>query len=299
MIFVNSLPVFRAQCTRGWIQMLHRFLLLSLSMIAVIRPGLLPSSEHGYTGISEKLPTGSRVISEEGLVAAFDFETYTEDGLLNDFGPNENHGKVERTITAEGLFGRARSFSQVADRVDLPERNCFDLNGPLTIAAWVQIKTLDLHQHLIACDDKFVLWVTEKNEFRFGDTRGHGLTTLEGSALSGDWHSIVAVFYGTLGTQLSSETIKLFIDGKEAEGAYDRQWIPTSLFPYDACYIGFESHQNSKAHRKLQFEGIIDEMLLFSRPLTIDEIQVFSTRSTSEGIRFFKGDKSLERIKSP
>jgi hypothetical protein len=262
--------------------MFYRSLIvLSSILIGLISNAELSKSEDSYAGISNELPTGSPTISESGLVAAYDFETYTSDGLLRDFGPFKNHGEVERTNTTAGLFGKARVFSEVTDRVDLPERGCFDIDGPLSIAVWVQITTHDLHQHIIACDDKFVLWVTDKNQFRLADTRGQGFSTREGSVQSGDWHSLVAVLYGTRSDLLSKDTIRIFVDGKSIDGTYEGKWTPTVLYPPDACYIGFESHQDSKGHRRLKFEGIIDEMLIFSRPLTKDEIQAHASRPPS------------------
>jgi hypothetical protein len=257
-------------------------LLLSVILAVLIRPSVTLCADGYYTGISDELPTGSLSISAEGLVAAYDFETFTGNGLLRDFGPYKNHGKVKRNNMTEGLFGNARAFLEVTDRVDLPEHSSFDLDGPLTIATWIQITTLNLHQHIFACDDKFVLWITENNQYRLADTQGQAYTTDEGVVQSGDWHSVVAVFYGTRGNTLSGDIIKIFVDGKPTKGSYDSKWAPTSLYPSDACYIGFESHHGSKGHQKLQFEGVIDEFLVFSRGLTPGEIQAHATRPPSK-----------------
>ena len=59
----------------------------------------------------------------------------------------------------------------------------------------MRVNQLDLHQHLIACDDKFALWITPTNRVRFSDTLGRGMDTaapIEG----GRWVSLVAVFFG-------------------------------------------------------------------------------------------------------
>jgi hypothetical protein len=58
----------------------------------------------------------------------------------------------------------------------------------------------------------------------------------------------------------------------------DPTWSPTVLHPDDACSIGFESHQGNARHQELQFEGVIDEILVFSRALTEREIQAHATR---------------------
>lgn len=231
-----------------------------------------------YVGISVKNPTGSAAISADGLAAAYDFETYTSDGMLRDFGPFGNHGKVKQKKETGGRFGKARVFSDVGDLVDLPEQSSFNLDGPLTVATWIQITTLNLHQHIFACDDKFVLWVTPTNQYRFADTLGDAFTTEEGVVQTESWHSVVAVLYGTRGDSLTKDNIKIFVDGTQMEGSFGPVWAPTVLHPTDACHIGFESHQGQSRHQELQFEGVVDELLVFSRALTDDEIQTHAER---------------------
>ena len=53
-------------------------------------------------------------------------------------------------------------------------------------------------------------------------------------------------------------------------------WNPRELFTSDACYLGFESHQGMESHINMPFVGLIDDVLLFSRPSSGDEVRVFS-----------------------
>ena len=55
-------------------------------------------------------------------------------------------------------------------------------------------------------------------------------------------------------------------------------WNPGDLYPTDACYIGFESHQGMESHRTMPFIGAIDEVLLFSRAWTAQEVRAFAGR---------------------
>ena len=75
----------------------------------------------------------------------------------------------------------------------------------------------------------------------------------------------------------------VYVDAKPTEGfpyAKDEtkglHWKPAQLHTEDACYIAFESHQKLKTHENLPFIGVIDELLIFRRPMTLDEIKVFS-----------------------
>ena len=241
-------------------------------------------SNHGYRGISDRHPTGSGHIFSDSLVVAFDMEAITPDGRLQDFSPYKHHSILMGTANVEGLFGDARQFRTPADRIDIPETPAFDIDGPLSIALWFHIDTPDLHQHIIAADDKFVVWVNQANRIRFTDTRGNGLETQENIA-AGQWYSLAAVFDGTFGTQLSEENIRLYLNGKAVLANLVGQpldepptWKPGQLYPSDAAYIGFESHQGEPTHQELSFEGVIDEVLVFSRALSLKEILTHADR---------------------
>lgn len=230
-----------------------------------------------YTGVSDENQTGSKGISTDGLVASYDFETYTTTGMLKDFGPFENHGKTLRNLDTLGLSSKARKFSTLADIIALPDHSSFSLDGPMTIAVWVKISNLNMHAHIIACSNKFVLWTTKKNQFRFADTMGNGFTTLEGTVETGGWRSVVAVWSGTKGDMLSNDNIKIFIDGVQMDGTFEKNWDPGDIEVSNATVIGSTLH-GAIGHQKLPFVGAIDELQVFSRALSDDEIKIHATK---------------------
>jgi hypothetical protein len=143
---------------------------------------------------------------------------------------------------------------------------------------------------MLACDDKFALWITPENNIRFVDTLGNGFQSIGGIATA-TWYSIVGVFKGKAGDILTGDNIAVFINGKPVEGGVfgrpkrgtsNKIWSPGVLHEKDACYIGFESHQSEPTHQKLQFEGDIDELLIFSRALTLSEIEVHARRNQKQ-----------------
>ncbi len=253
-------------------------LTLSLMSLAACQHSDLGSRPDNYQGISDQTPTGSSAISADGLVAAYDFETYTNDGMLKDFGPFQNHGKVQQTQETDGLFGKARIFKTLEDVVDVPENDSVNLPGPLTIAAWVKLNTPNLHQHIYSCDDIYVLWTTTGNQYRLADTQANGLTTEKDTTPLGAWHSVVAVLAATEGDALNNDNIKIYIDGQEIEGGTGPVWGPATLREADGCLIG-AAVSGSPAHQNLIFDGVLDELHVFSRALSETEIQIYSTRN--------------------
>ena len=252
---------------------LNRFTLLLLLYLGIVSSSI---AQTHYAGISAAQPTGSAGIATDGLVAAYDFETYTQDGLLRDFSSRGNHGKVTQTVETDGQFGKARVFAGMKDVVDLPEDMGLDLSGPLTIATWIKFAKPNLHQHILSCDDIYVLWTTERDQFRFADTRANGFTTQPGTVKAESWHSVVAVLNATRGDALSPNNIKIYVDGTKLDGTHQPAWEPKSLRP-NGCLIG-ASVATENNHPAGPVEGVIDELAVFSRALSEQEIQAFSNK---------------------
>ncbi len=237
---------------------------------------LFVQAKETYQGISAQNVTGSRAISSEGLVASYNFEDYTHTGLLKDFSVFANNGKLEQEYNRQGTFGHAREFSKKEDVVLLPDNGSLNLAGPLTIAAKLKITTPNLHQHMFVCTDMFVLWLNKENQYVFADTHGKGMTTESVQAVADkSWHSVVATLSVGVNGVINKDNMKVFVDGAELKGSYRSPWTPTQLPPVNACVIGGDrnGHQH---HQDLQFEGLLDELQVYSRVWTDDEINSFS-----------------------
>ena len=101
----------------------------------------------------------------------------------------------------------------------------------------------------------------------------------------GRWTSVVSVLRGTKDDPLTPESVALYVDGELARAEMHLRtdeardlgrWNPGALYPTDACYIGFESHQGMESHKTMPFVGAIDEVLLFSRAWSEAEVRAFS-----------------------
>ncbi len=272
--------------------MLKATLTFNSSLVALVLAGAASSivtstaqDTTSYVGISSTQPTGAAAIARDGLVAAYDMSTLNADGTLRDFGPNGHHGRLLGTTPMQGFWSGARLFQKATDRIALPESAAFAIDGPLSIAIWFRVNALGLHQHLLACDDKFAVWLTEGNRLRFVDTVGDGAMTKD-PLTNGRWYSFVGTFSGTRGERLTERNIQVYVDGRVVpvelvgQPRDQPQWNPGRLYDSDACYIGFESHQGEAMHQTLRFDGVIDELLVFNRPLTLAEI-----RAHTSGVR--------------
>lgn len=234
------------------------------------------------TGVSPGAPTGHPGVSSAQLVAAYNLTTLTSQGLLRDFAGGNLHGSISGTSVVPSPRGGARLFQVATDRIELPARSDFDLDGPLTVVARFRLDVPNRHQHVLACDDKFGLAVREADQVRFSNTRGDFAETLQPLS-TGAWHTVIGVFRGTVGDALDDANVEIWIDGARAPiqfrsgtGAVPPVWRDGVLHPTDACYIGYESHQGDPTHQNLAFHGAVDEILVFGRALTTAEVQSLS-----------------------
>ena len=159
----------------------------------------------------------------------------------------------------------------------LPDNGTLNLSGEITVAARVKISTPGLHQHLFACNDLFVLWLTEDNQYRFADTLGHGVTSTNAvpQVEKGEWHSVVTVLSAQKGDVLNPNNIKIYVDGVQLAGQYESHWAPGNLAPANACVIG-GTRTGGQSHQDLPFEGVLDELLIYGRSWSAKEVRAFS-----------------------
>jgi hypothetical protein len=243
---------------------------------------LPPDDEEEVLGISQHSPTGDASVSPNGLVAAYDMSTVTENNRLRDFSERGLHGLIEGTKLVETPRGRGREFGAATDRIALPAESDFDLDGPLSVVARFRFDRERQHQHLLACDDKFVLWLTEGDRARFANTLGDAIET-EQPVSSGEWHVVIGIWRGTAGDQMNESNIELWIDGVRAPVRYRSGtgeppfvWRHGTLRETNACFIGFEMHAGDPQHQNLPFFGVIDEIMVFERALSGSEVAALS-----------------------
>jgi hypothetical protein len=97
------------------------------------------------------------------------------------------------------------------------------------------------------------------------------------------FHSVVAIFRGTAGAVIDDSTVEIWLDGVRqlplefgSDVADPPVWRDGTLWPTDACYIGFESHQGRADHVDLPYFGAIDEVIVFGRALTPAEVALLA-----------------------
>ncbi|MCP4600296.1 MAG: hypothetical protein GY847_07150 [Proteobacteria bacterium] len=184
--------------------------------------------------------------------------------IAYDTTSNSNDGTIYNAIwvTSTRSFtattGFELSFDGSGDYVQVPHSNSLDLNSEMTIAAWVKPASIcDNNNPLVQKDDSYGLKLNNLGQalgFYWGSAENHASTT---QLTPGTWYHIAATFDG----RWHKIYVNGVIENSEDEGATDS--IPTST---NSVYF-------AKGAFSCDFDGSIDEVHIYERAMTAQEIQ--------------------------
>jgi hypothetical protein len=226
----------------------------------------------GTMTVNKAAYTGSL---EEGLVGAWDFEgpNMNATQALDSSGQG-NHGTLSPPAGGGpqpiyGKLGQALEFDGVDDHVFIPDSPSLDLiGGDFAFAAWAKLSSCPTSNGKIVeqqaaganaavmhmeCDE-----TDGSAEFTLRGELGGTIVTLDGTSdiVDDTWHHIV--------TQREGDRISIFVDGIEEN--FDITNIPKE---YDGdIYIGTSQDGGARFT-----DGLIDDVLIYNRILTEDEIK--------------------------
>jgi len=188
---------------------------------------------------------------------------------VHDLSGYNNNGTIYGAQWVDGIIGKALDFDGTDDYVEVPDSDSLDITDEISILLWFNPQQLDMNQYLV---DKHVsspfkaffvaFWGTNRIRFTLYDESG-GSTEIFSSKVfnSGDlnkWWHIAATFNGTL--------LKIFINGKkDVEGT---SGISSIGINERNLTIG------SSNARTFFFKGLIDEVRVYNRALSEEEIKL-------------------------
>ncbi len=215
---------------------------------------------------------------EEARAADLGFLAGADPDLLGAWSLDEGTGKVLGDASGNGHLGAvsgdpawgegkqdlALAFDGKEDSVQVQDSPKLRIAGDLTIAFWVRYESEAKVRHRLAGkgEESYGVWGSTGNKLLFqqcdaGGRQVLGVTSRKGLA-AGRWHHVAAVVKGERGY--------LYVDGAE-EGAADRAGTPAaSADPLSLGYAGRDGY----------FAGMLDEVRLYGRALSPDEIRTLA-----------------------
>jgi hypothetical protein len=195
---------------------------------------------------------------EDGLVAYWKFDEGSGTAVKDSAGSND--GKIVNAKWVDGKFGKALDFNGEDAYVEIPNAPALGLTKALSIEAWVKHRGTDFKQwEAIVCkgDHAYRLhFSSDDQSFDLG--LNDGTDVKSGVKPDADkWYFVVATYDG--------KESKIYVDGKLAATGDD---APSEVADTDAAInIGQNSDQEGRF-----FNGVIDEVKIYNRALSADEV---------------------------
>ena len=206
-----------------------------------------------------------------GLVAAYGFDEASGTSVTDGSG-NGHLGTISgATRSVSGRFGSALSFDGINDWVTIPDANPLDLTTGVTMSAWVNPSAVGSAYRTVLMKEQpggliYTLYAGDGT----GKASGHIFTTSEQRATGtantpvNAWTHLASTWDGT--------TLRLFVNGAQVGTRAVSGTLRTST---GVLRIG------GTAVWPEWFAGRIDEVRLYSRALSVAEIQGDMTRAVT------------------
>ncbi len=203
----------------------------------------------------------------DGLVGYWSFDEGQE-GTAYDYSGNGNHGAIEGASWTCGVCGSALYFDGVDDYVSIADSPAFDVGDEITVGAWINTTVVNAGSAIAVHDlsqAKWLLYASGSTHtvslFYVRTSSGWELAGDSSSVSDGVWHYVV----GTFRRSSPLARIRMYIDGV-LTGTNDG--FDESILAGDqGVHIGSRWGGLSDG-----FNGIIDEVRVYDRALSPDEI---------------------------
>jgi outer membrane protein assembly factor BamB len=190
------------------------------------------------------------------------------DGNANDSSGNGNNGTINGATFVHGISGQALSFDGVDDYVNISNSATLMITDSITIEAWVNPRELGVWDRVVfkcASDDlltcAYVFGLSSHGGVYFGMFNGHSQTYIDGSKQipTDEWTHMTGTWDGT--------TMRIYINGVEQAETLPFVGPINSANSQLKLGLGFYSGDS------YAFNGTIDEVRIYNRALSADEIK--------------------------
>ena len=228
------------------------------------------------------IPAGVQAQSDEGLVAEWHFDEGSG-SVLKDSSGNGNDGVIYGATWVEGKYGKALSFDGVDDYVSLGVNNMGGVFGKgssvFTISGWIYPSTLGssssnhgtrnviLARASNRSNDNFELGISNSGNLDlYIDDNNDDITKTFGSSeiTTKSWYFFIVAF--------NSGSVDIYLD----ENHYIGSFAGASLDSASGSPLTIGATMNSK----IFFNGVIDEICIYNRALTAEEIKSLYQKSS-------------------
>ncbi len=220
----------------------------------------------------------------DGLIAYYPFN-----GNANDESIHGNHGLTQGGVhlTTDRFQNEnsAYSFDGIDGHIVINDSESLDISGPITITSWILTNNTSIGNAIVnklgstlESRNGYYTYVSDydvANKFHFGLTCDWPQIGQTGSSTTsvddGIWHHVTGTYDGA--------TIKVFVDGRLEDSKSYSSGILTND---NQLNIGWDPW-NSYGHENRHFNGKIDDVRIYNRALSEDEIRALYNLTAKAG----------------
>jgi hypothetical protein len=221
----------------------------------------------------------------DGLVGYWSFDTGT---AKDDSGMGNKGTILGNPSVVDGRVGQAFDFDGDGDGIDIPSNPTVELPDALTAACWIFPRATQnaagLDHAGVVWKGNMIGWGADVYNFRIATAGTAGLTW--GSTGTGTegyfatsncfvdglntWYHVALVEDGSEGRAYVNGVV--MEDADVDGGDMHRPAAPYDTWPDEPVRIGYSQGQGGTMPNYVYFDGIIDEVVLYDRALSADEI---------------------------
>jgi hypothetical protein len=201
-----------------------------------------------------------------GLVGYWKFDEGAGTVAADSSGQGNNGTLNGNTRWVTGQLGGALDFDGNGDFVEVPHASSLSLTDAITIAAWTNMRANSSGEMAIVSKGG---WAANDLPYELTETRGDVIFwqfyndqgrdgCSPNSPAANEWHHIAGTYDGQI--------FKCYIDGVFAE-----EWAYVGKMPQNTASVTIGKRSREAG---TFFDGMIDEVAIFDRALSQDEIQI-------------------------
>ena len=185
------------------------------------------------------------------------------------FNPGDGSDKKGPRWTT-GISGSGLEFDGLDDYVEIPHSKSLDISGPITIEVWIKLNRFFPNWRAIVSKGSsehgwYNLGISGGMESKMATILRVGRESIQVMAETNlelnKWYHLAMTY--------DQKNIKLYLNGKSEKSQPETGVIKNSNAP---LYLG-NSHGSATHHGGRLFPGIIDEVEIYNKALTAEEIK--------------------------
>jgi hypothetical protein len=235
-----------------------------------------------YTGTTPEQCTSLPSNLQQGLVGYWPFC-----GNANDESGNGNDGTVNGATLTEDRFGNANAaygFDGVDDFISVSNSESIDIQSEITIAAWVKTNSIESSRPTIVCKERFengikYMLSIQPETGNVGIAVNNDPSTNCSACDQEIWsnESLISESWQHVSASWDNEILKVYVNGvlsQTGEGILQGGVLQTS--PSTPLLFG-KAFTSIIPIYSTQFQGSLDDIAIYNRALTPEEVQELYT----------------------